>query len=137
MLGNACLLLNTLSMAVYYLAVKQLVQRYPAMCVAAWAYITAATLMGLTALTLVPLGTLLRGAPPVRAPGGALAAPPQRTGPRRASALQVPRPLWGPLAYWIAICSVLGYYVVTWATQHLAASQVRCAAGTAPAGPGR
>ena len=40
--------------------------------------------------------------------------------------LQVPRPLWGPLAYWIVICSVLGYYIVTWATQHLAASQVCC-----------
>ena len=63
MMGNACLLLNTLSMAVYYLAVKNLVQRYPAMCVAAWAYITAATLMGLTALTLIPLGSFEVRAP--------------------------------------------------------------------------
>ena len=47
--------------------------------------------------------------------------------------VQVPRPLWGPLAYWIAICSVLGYYVVTWATQHLAASQVPLPAALCPA----
>ena len=49
--------------------------------------------------------------------------------------VQVPRPLWGPLAYWIAICSVLGYYVVTWATQHLAASQVPLPAALCPAAP--
>lgn len=95
-LGNLCLLGNTLAMAVYYLSAKQLVQRYSAMCVAAWAYITAAACMGLTAALFVPL--------------------PLWT---------VPSALFGPLAYWVIICSVLGYYVVTWAMQHLAASQVR------------
>lgn len=94
-LGNLCLLGNTLAMAVYYLSAKQLVQRYSAMCVAAWAYITAAACMGLTAALFVPL--------------------PLWT---------VPSALFGPLAYWVIICSVLGYYVVTWAMQHLAASQV-------------
>ena len=74
---------------------KQLVVRYPAMCVAAWAYITAALSMGLTALLFV-----------------------ERSG------WEVPRQLLGPLVYWIFVCSVLGYYVVTWATQHLPASQV-------------
>ena len=73
---------------------KQLVVRYPAMCVAAWAYITAALSMGLTALLFV-----------------------ERSG------WEVPRQLLGPLVYWIFVCSVLGYYVVTWATQHLPASQ--------------
>jgi drug/metabolite transporter (DMT)-like permease len=74
---------------------KQLVVKYPAMCVAAWAYITAAVAMGATALLFV-----------------------ERSG------WEVPQQLLGPLAYWIFICSVIGYYVVTWATQHLPASQV-------------
>ena len=74
---------------------KQLVVRYPAMCVAAWAYITAALSMGFTALLFV-----------------------ERSG------WEVPQQLLGPLVYWIFVCSVLGYYVVTWATQHLPASQV-------------
>ena len=75
---------------------KQLVAKYPAMCVAAWAYITAAVAMGGTALLFVA---------------------------RRD--WEVPRQLLGPLAYWIFVCSVVGYYVVTWATQHLPASQAR------------
>lgn len=75
---------------------KQLVVKYPAMCVAAWAYITAAVSMGLTALLFV-----------------------------ERSSWEVPRQLLGPLVYWIFVCSVVGYYVVTWATQHLPASQVR------------
>ena len=54
LLGNVCLLLNTLAMAVYYLCVKQLVQKYPALCVAAWAYIVAALCMGLTAAFAIP-----------------------------------------------------------------------------------
>ncbi|CAK0782743.1 hypothetical protein CVIRNUC_005938 [Coccomyxa viridis] len=95
MLGNGFLLMNTLAMALYYLSAKQLVMRYPAMCVAAWAYITAALSMGITALLFV-----------------------ERSG------WEVPRQLLGPLVYWIFVCSVLGYYVVTWATQHLPASQV-------------
>ncbi len=41
--------------------------------------------------------------------------------------LQLPETLYGPLLYWIVVCSVAGYYFVTWATQHLPASQVRCA----------
>ena len=75
MLGNACLLLNTLSMAVYYLAVKQLVQKYPAMCVAAWAYITAAVLMGITAALAIPLANF-----EVRSAAGLLMAPAVPTG---------------------------------------------------------
>jgi len=69
---------------------------YPAMCIAAWAYITAALAMGTTALLFV-----------------------ERSG------WEVPGALAGPLAYWIIVCSVAGYYVVTWATQHLPASQAR------------
>ena len=48
-MGNLCLLLMAFSNSVYYLAAKQLVLRYSPMCVAAWAYIVAATCMGLTA----------------------------------------------------------------------------------------
>lgn len=46
-----------------------------------------------------------------------------------------PHALLGPLIYWILVCSVVGYYVVTWATRILPASQVRFGQGqhTAPA----
>jgi len=70
-------------------------QHYSAMCVAAWAYITAAGCMGVTAGLFVD---------------------------RKDWAL--PTALVGPLFYWIFICSVLGYWVVTYSTQHLPASQV-------------
>lgn len=70
------------------------------MCIAAWAYITAAIAMGTTAVLFV------------EPPGW-----------------ELPAALMGPLVYWILICSVLGYYIVTWATQHLPASQARPAAG--------
>ena len=71
-------------------------QSYSAMCVAAWSYITAAACMGLTAGLFV-----------------------------RRSEWELPRALIGPLIYWIIVCSVVGYYVVTLATQHLPASQVQ------------
>lgn len=65
------------------------------MCVAAWSYVTAATFMGLTAGLFV-----------------------ERTD------WKLPEALYGPMVYWIFVCSVMGYYVVTFATQHLPASQV-------------
>ena len=37
---------------------------------------------------------------------------------------KLPEALYGPMVYWIFVCSVMGYYVVTFATQHLPASQV-------------
>lgn len=39
LLGDFCLLINTLAMAVYYVVSKQMVARYPPICVAAWAYL--------------------------------------------------------------------------------------------------
>lgn len=39
LVGDACLLVNTLAMTVYYIVSKQMVARYPAICVAAWAYL--------------------------------------------------------------------------------------------------
>ena len=95
MLGNLCLLANTAAMAVYFITAKQLVLKYPPMCVAAWAYITAAVCMGASAAAFVD-----------------------------GNHWQMPRIMWGPLAYWIVVCSIVGYYVVTWATQYLPASQV-------------
>ena len=53
LLGNLCLMANTVSMAAYYIICKSLVQKYNPVCVAAWAYITAATLMGVTAVITV------------------------------------------------------------------------------------
>lgn len=35
-----------------------------------------------------------------------------------------PRAMVAPLIYWIIVCSVAGYYAVTWAMRHLPASQV-------------
>ena len=40
-----------------------------------------------------------------------------------------PRSMVLPLAYWVLVCSVLGYYSVTWAMRHLPASQVRLCVG--------
>lgn len=40
--GDLCLLVNTLAMAIYYIISKQMVARYPAICVAAWAYLVGA-----------------------------------------------------------------------------------------------
>ena len=65
------------------------------MCVAAWSYITAAACMGITAGLFV-----------------------------EREDWDLPKALIGPLIYWIFICSVVGYYIVTFATQHLPASQV-------------
>lgn len=93
--GNLCLMANTVSMSLYYLNAKKLVQRYSPAAVTAWAYITAASLMGATAAGTISI-----------------------------EQWTVPRPLLGPLLYWIVICSVIGYFVVTAATQYLPASQV-------------
>lgn len=95
LLGNACLLGNTLSMSLYYLNAKALVAKYAPLAVTAWAYMVAATLMGSTA---------------------ALTIERHQWG--------VPRQLFGPLVYWILVCSVVGYWVVTAATAYLPASQV-------------
>jgi drug/metabolite transporter (DMT)-like permease len=46
LLGDFCLLVNTAAMAVYYLLSKQMVSRYPAICVAAWAYLVGEWLAG-------------------------------------------------------------------------------------------
>ena len=97
LLGNICLLSNTVAMAVYFITAKQLVMKYPPMCVAAWAYIVAAVCMGGAAVTFVDHQDW-----------------------------QMPRIMLGPLVYWVVVCSVIGYYVVTWATQYLPASQVAC-----------
>ena len=97
LLGNICLLSNTVAMAVYFITAKQLVMKYPPMCVAAWAYIVAAVCMGGAAFTFVDHQDW-----------------------------QMPQVMLGPLVYWVVVCSVIGYYVVTWATQYLPASQVVC-----------
>ena len=36
-----------------------------------------------------------------------------------------PQVLIGPLVYWVLLCSVAAYFLVTWATRHLPPSQVR------------
>jgi drug/metabolite transporter (DMT)-like permease len=94
-LGNACLLVNTIAMAMYYVLGKSVVQRHSPATVASWAYLIAATLMGCAAAVFV-----------------------------EPSDWHLPRSLWGPLAFWIFVCSVGGYLLVTIAIRHLPASQV-------------
>jgi drug/metabolite transporter (DMT)-like permease len=69
--------------------------RYDPVNVTAWAYVVAASCMGATAAAVVDRAQWA-----------------------------VPPALWGPLLYWIFVASVVGYYLLTWATQHLPASQV-------------
>jgi len=82
MMGDACILVNAIAMAVYYLLAKSLVQKYSAIHVAAWAYAFAATMMGLAALVWTVPGDWM-----------------------------FPKSMVAPLIYWIFICSVGGSLV--------------------------
>lgn len=94
-LGNFCLLMNTFAMSCYYILAKRLVSKYSPIQLAAWAYVVAASLMGFAALLFTSHEDW-----------------------------RFPRVLVLPLVYWIFICSVGGYFLVTWAMKHLPASQV-------------
>ena len=94
-LGNTCLLINTFAMASYYILSKKLLGKYSPAQVSAWAYIVAASLMGVAAATFTS-----------------------------SPDWHFPKSLLLPLAYWVLICSVGGYYIVTWAMCYLPASQV-------------
>lgn len=94
-LGNCCLLLNTFAMACYYILAKKLVTKYSPIQVAAWAYVIAASMMGFSALLFTSHADW-----------------------------HFPHALVLPLLYWILICSVGGYFLVTWAMRQLPASQV-------------
>lgn len=94
-MGNFYLTINAMAMAAYYILAKKLVARYSPIQVAAWAYMVAASLMGCAALLFTSH-----------------------------SDWNFPHAMVLPLLYWIFICSVGGYFVVTWAMKHLPASQV-------------
>lgn len=53
LVGDVCLLINTLAMAVYYIVSKQMVAKYPAICVAAWAYLVGERRLFLLLLLLL------------------------------------------------------------------------------------
>jgi drug/metabolite transporter (DMT)-like permease len=55
LVGNVCLIINTLAMACYYVLGKQIVQKYHPIAVAAWAYLVGE-------LPMPPSCTALRGA---------------------------------------------------------------------------
>lgn len=97
MLGNILLLLNTVAMALYYIYAKPMMTQYPPMSVAAWAYVTAAFCMGCTALWYNRYYQ---------------------------HAWYLPQEAYGPLAYWIVICSVCGYTIIAWGMKHLPSTQV-------------
>lgn len=94
-MGNLYLTINAMGMAAYYILAKKLVARYSPIQVAAWAYMVAASLMGCAALVFTSH-----------------------------SDWNFPHAMVLPLLYWIFVCSVGGYLVVTWAMKHLPASQV-------------
>lgn len=146
LVGDVCLLINTLAMAVYYIVSKQMVQRYPAICVAAWAYVVGALggyWAGYQAMRATLFGSC--GLPSPAACVSLIETP--QTPPRSLNLLTAatcmslaaaafttpadwhfPRAMVAPLIYWIIVCSVAGYYAVTWAMRHLPASQVRARA---------
>ena len=94
-LGNSFLIINTMAMAMYYIISKRLVTKYSPIQVSAWSYVVAAFLMGLSALNFTV-----------------------------SADWRFPRSLLLPLAYWVIVCSVAGYAIVTWAVKFLPASQV-------------
>lgn len=69
LMGNACLLLNTMAMAVYYILAKQAVQRYPAISVASWAYLVGELLAASTERPVPkwPVPEVSRGPAPILA----------------------------------------------------------------------
>ena len=97
LLGNILLFFNTIAMALYYIYAKPILALYPPMAVAAWAYIIAALLMGFTAIWYNQLY--------------------QHT-------WYLPEAAYGPLLYWIVVCSICGYYIIAWAMKHLPSTQV-------------
>ena len=144
MLGNLCLIANTLSMAAYYILCKTLVQRYNPIDVTAWAYIAAAFLMGATAIiTVAPQHWSIPGRlisrtscssimhpimllsdPAGRVLAGSVALTQKANTVKICSDTCTAGVLIGPLIYWILVASILCYYVLTAATRYLPASQV-------------
>lgn len=65
LMGNLCLLINTLAMSFYYILAKQVVQKYHALLVAAWAYLTGGWVQCFHIILLAPapvagtIGTLV------------------------------------------------------------------------------
>mmetsp|Transcript_36882 Transcript_36882/g.104088 ORF Transcript_36882/g.104088 Transcript_36882/m.104088 type:complete len:386 (+) Transcript_36882:262-1419(+) len=95
LMGNLFLAGNCLSAACFYVGVKAMTLRFHSASITAWSYSAASLLMALTAAAVVE--------------SGQWALPPHA---------------WGPLLYWVAVSSVMGYYILTWATSRLPASHV-------------
>lgn len=96
-IGNIMLLMNVIAMSFYYILTKPLLASYPPVAVAAWAYAIAAVCMGFTAFSIT------QGKP---------------------EDWNLPPVIWGPLIYWIFVCSVGGYYILAWSIKHMPSSEV-------------
>lgn len=96
-IGNILLVLNVFAMSLYYILAKPLLAKYPPMNVAAWAYIVAAIQMGATAYF---------------------------SNHSHPDGWTLPPSIFGPLLYWIFVCSVGGYYIIAWSMTLLPSSQV-------------
>jgi len=97
MLGNILLFLNTIAMALYYIYAKPFLTLYSPMSVAAWAYVVAAACMGVTAIWYNQFYE---------------------------HSWYLPQAAYGPLAFWIVICSICGYTIIAWGMKHLPSTQV-------------
>lgn len=97
LIGNFLLFFNTIMVAIYYIYAKPILTNYPPMLVTAWAYVSAAFFMGITACL--------------------------KNYNHRNNWI-LPANAIGPLLFWIFICSVIGYYVIFWSITILPSSQV-------------
>lgn len=83
--------------AVYYIYIKQILLIYPPIAAAAWGYMSAAVMMGITAMFY---------------------------NRHYQEHWNLPSEAVGPLIYWILVCSVGGYCSITWAAKYLPSTQV-------------
>ena len=88
--------LNTIATSWFYILTARLAARYSATVINGWAYLFATGFLGVTGLSLVP------------------------PGPRWV----LPQTALLPLAWWVLVCSCVGYATIVWAQRHLAPSVV-------------
>jgi len=105
--GHVCFFGNCLCTSGYVLRSKQLLRRFPALCVTAGSYVVAAFCMLITAVLLNSNEYIV-----------AFLCPDCE------SAWGVPRGAWLPLLYWVLCQSCAAYALMTWANRVASASLV-------------
>jgi drug/metabolite transporter (DMT)-like permease len=105
--GHVCFFGNCLCTSVYVLRSKQLLRRFPALCVTAGSYVVAALCMLVTCVLLNSSEYIVAF-----------------LCPDCTSAWAVPRGAWLPLLYWVLCQSCAAYALMTWANRVASASLV-------------